>query len=112
MGKLIFPILIKLRRKGTALDRQHVALLEYNLKEVTSGFGRAIGDHRWKLSPREIEICDMIKKGLSTKEMSGLLSTSLRTVDNHRNRIRKKLEISQKNINLTTYLQSLDKGQA
>ncbi len=109
--KLVFPILMKLRRKGTALDKQHITLLEYNLKEITSGFGRAIGDHRWKLSPREIEICDMIKKGLSTKEMSGLLNTSLRTVDNHRNRIRKKLEISQKSINLTSYLQSLDNGK-
>jgi PAS domain S-box-containing protein len=107
--KLIIPVLTKLRRQGTALDRQHISLLESNLKEITSGFGRAIGDHRWKLTPREVEICDMIKKGLSTKEMASLMNSSSRTVENQRNRIRKKLEISQKDVNLTVYLQTLER---
>lgn len=104
--KMILPSLNKLRRKGTALDRKNIDLLEYNLRQLTAGFGRAVGDQRWRLSPKEIEICDMIKNGLSTKEMSDMLNASRRTIENHRNRIRKKLEISQKNINLTAYLQS------
>ena len=104
--KLVLPTLNKLRRKGTVLDRKNIDLLEHNLKQLTVGFGRAVGEQRWKLSPREIEICGMIKNGLTTKEMTGLLNTSRRTIENHRNRIRKKLEISQKNINLTAYLQS------
>ncbi len=105
--KVILPTLDKLRRKGSTLDRKNILLLEENLKQLTAGFGRAISQRQWGLTAREIEICDMIKNGQSTKEMAELLRTSCRTIENQRNRIRKKLDISQKNINLATYLQSL-----
>ncbi len=104
--ELIFPLLGKLKRKGSALERKRIQLLEDTLKDITSPFGGVISGQQWKLSPREIEICNMIKKGLSTKEISSLSNTSNRTVDNHRNRIRKKLKISHKDINLVSYLQN------
>jgi len=104
--ELILPLLTKLKRKGTTLDRQRIQLLEDTLKDITSPFVGVISDQQWKLSPREIEICNMIKRGFSTKEISNLLNSSNRTVDNHRNRIRKKLKISQKEINLVSYLQN------
>jgi DNA-binding CsgD family transcriptional regulator len=109
--KLILPILTKLRRRMSGVDRQHLGLLEDNLKQLTSAFGRSIGEHQWQLTPKEIEICDMVKNGLSTKEIASLLCSSCRTVDNHRNRIRKKLNITQKDINLSSYLLSLNRTE-
>lgn len=108
LEELVLPLLSKLKRKSSVLDRRRLELLEDSLKEIVSPFGGAISNQKWKLSPREIEICSMIRKGLSTKEISGLLNTSIRTVDNHRNRIRKKLGVSQHKINLISLLQELE----
>ena len=60
-----------------------------------------------KLTPREIEICNMIKSGLTTKEISNFLNSSSQTIDKHRKNIRKKLGLTQRYINLTSFLQSL-----
>ncbi|MCP4580121.1 MAG: helix-turn-helix transcriptional regulator [candidate division Zixibacteria bacterium] len=60
-----------------------------------------------KLSPREIEICSMIKNGATSKEIAETLSISVLTVNKHRERIRKKLVISNKGINLTSFLKKL-----
>ncbi len=57
-----------------------------------------------KLSPREIEICNLIKSGATSKDIANELSISLATVQKHRESIRKKLKITNKNINLMTFL--------
>lgn len=107
LENMIFPLLNKMKQKGTGLDTRYLRLVEERLKQLTSGFGRAVSDKRRKLSPKEVEICAMIKNGLSTKEITGLLNTSIRTIDNHRNRIRKKLGVSRQQVNLAVYLQTL-----
>ncbi|MBN1688032.1 MAG: helix-turn-helix transcriptional regulator [Candidatus Omnitrophica bacterium] len=56
------------------------------------------------LTPREIEVCELIRKGLSIKEIAHFLKTSPRTVESHRNHICKKLGFSDKKKNLTSYL--------
>jgi len=56
------------------------------------------------LTPSEIQICNMIKSGLSTKEITSLRGLSDSTLHRHRENIRKKLKLTNKNINLTTYL--------
>jgi PAS domain S-box-containing protein len=104
---LIMPLLGKLKRKGSRIDLHCIELLETNLKALMSAFGAAVSQERLRLSPREIEICNMIKNGLRTKEIADVLKTSCRTIDNHRNRIRKKLGISQREINLISYLQNI-----
>ncbi|MCD6163782.1 MAG: PAS domain S-box protein [candidate division Zixibacteria bacterium] len=58
-----------------------------------------------KLSPREVEICSMIKNGTISKDIATALNISIATVQKHREIIRKKLGITNKNINLATYLQ-------
>ena len=94
--QLIYPLLDKLKRKGTSLDRRNIDLLEKSLQDITKGFGRKILNKKWKLSTREIEICHMIKRGLITKEIAHLLNTSVRTIEHHRNHIRKKLGVTDK----------------
>jgi len=59
------------------------------------------------LTPREIQLAYLIKEGKTTKEISELLNLSVRTIDSHRDRIRKKLGLSNRKINLKSYLLSL-----
>ncbi|MCX6356103.1 MAG: helix-turn-helix transcriptional regulator [Candidatus Aureabacteria bacterium] len=60
-----------------------------------------------RLTPREIEICNMIKGGLSGKEIAELLRISFKTVERHRNDIRRKFKIVGKKVNLITFLQNI-----
>jgi len=103
VSEFLMPTLKRMKIKG--VSKKHVEFFESQLKSMTSAFGRNITKKELKLTPREIEVCDMIKNGLASKEIANLLHISLQTVEKHRGTIRKKLGISGKGINLTTYLQ-------
>ena len=105
LDETVLPILRKLKIKGAS--PKYVKLLEYHLKELTSSFGRKIALRSTRLTSREIEICNMIKGGLASKDISELLNLSHQTVEKHRKNIRKKLNLSNKKINLTSHLQKI-----
>jgi len=107
VDRLLIPILSKLKAKTLQFNEQVVDILEDNLRNLTKPFGSRITNRMYSLSQREIEICSMIKSGLSSKEIARSLSISYRTVETHRNRIRKKLGITNKRINFRTHLNSL-----
>ena len=102
---LLLPIIEKLKRKGQL--RGYVQLLQKNLQELTSSFGKILTEKKARLTSREIEICNMIRNGLTSKEIANLLNTSRRTTEKHRTNIRKKLGIINKNINLSSFLKTL-----
>jgi DNA-binding NarL/FixJ family response regulator len=104
VNTLLVPVLERMRRQKT-YSRKYIDLVEQNLKGLASGFGLKISQESLRLSPREVEICNMIKSGFKTKEISGSLNISQQTVDRHRNNIRKKLGIVKKEINLVSFLQ-------
>lgn len=106
VGEVLLPLLNRLGLKGTS--HKYVNLLKYHLEELTSSFGRKITEKSKKLTPREIEICSMIKGGLTSKEASELLNISYQTIVKHRKHIRKKLGISSnKDVNLVSFLQRI-----
>lgn len=107
--KLLLPKLRELKRHGRPADVRHIELLEKNLANMTSGFTRTLRNRISQLSPRQLEICNMIKSGCKNKEIADLMGISLRTVETHRNAIRKKLGISGDDTNLVTYLNSTAK---
>lgn len=49
---------------------------------------------RFKISPREMEIIQLIKQGMSTKEIADELSLSVFTIETHRKNIFRKLNIA------------------
>ena len=55
------------------------------------------------LTELEIRVCAMIKFGLHTREIANILSITIRGVEQHRYRIKKKLNTNQ---NITAYLRS------
>lgn len=56
------------------------------------------------LSPRESEVCGLVRSGMSTKEIASFLGLATSTVERHRNTIRRKLGLSGTRINLTAFL--------
>lgn len=101
----ITPILEKLRLENIA-PRQ-VALLYHHINDLTSSFSSGITNKSMKLTTKEIEICNMVKAGLSNKDISRLQNISPKTVEGHRKKIRQKLGLTGKKINLTSYLQRI-----
>jgi len=105
VDKVLLPILRKLRVKATRMERRHIDVLENSLEELASSFGRTLADVLVRLTPREVEICGMIRSRLTSKEMSKMLHLSRRSVETHRHNIRKKLGLANRKVNLTSYLQ-------
>ena len=67
-------------------------------------FMKAIKKLSDKLSITEIRVCTLIHLGFDNYEMAELMSISKRSIEQHRYRIKKKLQI---NINLSEYILSL-----
>ncbi len=104
---LLGPVIEKLKSKGGILTERYTSLLEANLKEISSSFGKDISSRMVGLTQKEIDICNMIKNGFSSKQISEANNISIRTVETHRNSIRKKLKITKQDVNLATYLKFL-----
>ena len=104
--ELFIPLLDKLRSPKKPEENVYIDMLERSLENLTSSFGHKITSRSLKLTPKEINICNLIKHDLSSKEIAGLLGISLFTVERHRNNIRTKLNITNKHVNLNTYLKS------
>lgn len=107
VDELLIPALDQLVDKGSKFDKIYLSLIKRSLEDLTSSFGRKISQRSYKLTPREVQICNMVKRGLSSKEIANFLSISLFTVGRHRHNIRKKLKITNESVNLNTFLQGL-----
>ncbi|MBD3392725.1 MAG: PAS domain S-box protein [Chitinivibrionales bacterium] len=105
--RIVLPVLARARLRCNDTVRRHLDMLEDNLADITSVFGSQISDRMLRLTPREVELCAMIRRGATSKEIARLLDISHRTVEIHRNRIRRKLGIREPGINLATYLETL-----
>ena len=108
VDKLLMPIVSKLRQICTGEQSPYLDLIEKNISSLTSSFGSNISKPTLGLTQREVEISNLIRNGLSNKEIGGLLNISHKSVETHRNHIRKKLGIVNKNVNLAAYLMNSD----
>ena len=103
--KILLPILNELTWAVPGPKRKYVELLRNNLEDITSPFISQISQKYHSLTPTEIQICNMMRSGLRTKEIAEMRSISPATISRHRERIRRKLGIAGKDVNLATYLQ-------
>jgi len=102
--KSVFPILYKLKGLASPGEKQYIDLIERSLSDITSPFINRLSERFRRLTPREIEICTMIRQGLSSKEIASLLNISPLTVHRYREYIRRKLGLINNRIGLATFL--------
>lgn len=106
VDKVLMPILLALALEIPQTQSKYVEMLKTNLEDITSQFVRHLSNSYHSLSPTEITICNMIRNGLRTKEIAQTRGVSSATINRHRENIRRKLKITNDNVNLATYLQS------
>ncbi len=79
---------------------------DIRFEQVYEGFYKNLFSKHPDLTPAEIRLCSFMRLNMSSKDIAVLTSRSIRTIENTRNNIRRKMNLGN-NINLTTYLISL-----
>jgi PAS domain S-box-containing protein len=103
----VIPTLLRLEKSSKPFQKRIFEMLEKDLREITSPFIDTLRRDYVKLSPRELEVCRLIRNGMTSKEIAEALNLSLLTVYKYRDLIRKKLGLVNQATNLKTYLRSL-----
>jgi DNA-binding CsgD family transcriptional regulator len=82
-------------------------LIEKGLQEIASPFMNHLNSLGMVLTPQELQVAALIKEGKTTKEIAGILNLSPTTINFHRRNLRKKLNLTNTETNLRTFLLSL-----
>jgi PAS domain S-box-containing protein len=105
MNELVTPYLEKLKSSQLGITQKTlIDIVESNLKDIFSPFLRRLSITQYNLTPQEIQIAAMIQIGRTSKEMASILNVSDRTINFHRENIRKKLGLGNKKVNLRSRL--------
>ena len=104
--KILMPILSALALQLPPSQKKYIEMLQNNLEEITSPFISQLSLSYHSMTPTEITICNMIRNGMRTKEIAETRSVSEATINRHRENIRRKLKITNQDVNLATFLQS------
>jgi DNA-binding CsgD family transcriptional regulator len=106
VDKILMPILHALALQLPPPHKKYVEMLRTNLEEITSPFISQLSLSYHSMTQTEIAICNMIRNGMRTKEIAEMRSVSGATINRHREKIRRKLKITNQDVNLATFLQS------
>lgn len=106
--EMVLPYIEKLKNSHIGENQStYVSILESNLKDVVSPLIQKMNAAYAYFTPMEIQVANLARAGKTSKEISLLLGLSKRTIDTHKNNIRKKLDLSNKKINLQAYLRTM-----
>ncbi|NLC31080.1 MAG: helix-turn-helix transcriptional regulator [Candidatus Moranbacteria bacterium] len=108
INKIILPIFSYLESDMNVTKLKYLDLIKRNLSDIVSPFIEGNPNALNILSPTELVICNMIKNGFSSKEISKLRNISPATVNRQRESIRRKLRLTNSKINLVSYLNGLE----
>ena len=64
-------------------------------------------EHAPDLSPGELKICTFLKLNMSSKEISAITRQSVKSIEVARTRIRKKMNLTNQDVNLVSFLMEL-----
>ncbi|MFW6177942.1 MAG: PAS domain-containing protein [Desulfohalobiaceae bacterium] len=106
--ELILPHLQEMREDSLS-PRQETCLQQalLNLQNIVSPFALNLRSPETNLTPSQLKVAELIKQGLTSKQIAEQMQISCRAVEFHRNCIRHRLDLQGKKINLRSYLLSL-----
>ena len=108
VNQLVTPFLSKVRASHSSEERQtYLNILETNLNNIISPFINRLSAAYRRLTPKELQIAELIRQGKKSSEIADFFGISVGTVITHRNNIRKKLDLRSKDANLRSHLLSL-----
>jgi DNA-binding CsgD family transcriptional regulator len=104
INDVIMPVLYALEARASVEESGYITLLKRHLKEIASPFSSELSKKFATLTPTELQLCNMIRNGLPSKEIACIRRVSPATVSRQRESIRRKLGVTNKDINLSTFL--------
>lgn len=108
INNLILPHLAALQKSALNDSQQgYMELICNNIQEILTPFARHLTSKMVGLTATELKIADLVKNGKRSKEIADMLLIAPKTVEFHRENIRKKLGLLNKKMNLCSYLNSL-----
>lgn len=106
--KTILPYIAKMEKSKIGENAAiYLEVIKSNLDDLVSPLVQTLSTSYIGLTQKEIEIAGLIKIGKTSKEIAEILNVSLNAVSVHRYKIRKKLNLLNKKVNLESCLQSL-----
>lgn len=108
VDQVVLPLIDRL--KSTLFDKHQkriVTAVESSLKSLVSPFARNAMVFK-QFSPKELQVANLVRLGRSNRKIADMLGVSINTVVTHRYRIRSKLGIKNKRVNLRSYLLEMD----
>ncbi len=108
LGRVVFPLMDQLRVSLPDSQKEILDLMARRIDDICRevGFSAKGAQLGLNLTRRQALVCEMIRDGLTSKEIASALNCSPSTVNNHRNAIRKKLNLSGVKGNLQDFLNS------
>jgi DNA-binding NarL/FixJ family response regulator len=106
--ELVAPYIHKLK-KGRLDTKQmtYLRILESNLNDIVSPFVHQLSSKYSALTPKEIQVAQLVREGNTTREIAELSNSSTRTIESHRQSIRIKLGVKDTKANLRSLLSSM-----
>lgn len=107
----VLPVLDRLDAQCRSGDIRNLLVeLRQGLGELTAQFCHRLSAVCQTLTPAEIRVAELIRAGLTTKEIAARLQVGTSTIDSHRHQIRRKLGLGDRHANLRASLLALDRS--
>ncbi len=108
MGLVLHPLIDQLRITATGSQKDILDVMVNRIGHIAREVGVVdqFDTFRLNLTRRQILICEMIRDGMTSKEIAQALDCAPSTINNHRNIIRRKLKLSGSSTNLQAFLNS------
>lgn len=104
LASAVMPIVARMKDRARPSQRREAEFMEAQLNAILATDIDPFWERYAALTPREMELCELLKGGLSSRQVSQQLNVSLATVHKHREQIRRKLGFQHKRVNLSSYL--------
>ncbi|MCU0594314.1 MAG: PAS domain S-box protein [Desulfobacterota bacterium] len=105
---LIEPYVDKLAGSGpTEKQSAYLEILRSHLNDIASPLARRLSSDQYHLTPKEMHVAMLIKEGKTTKEIAEMMHSSSRTIEFHRENLRRKLDLRNRKSNLRSRLLAL-----